>query len=117
MSPSGLAGQRSYLQMTWVHVLPSTKEGWGLSVLEAAPCHTPRVTYDVPGLRNSALNGVKALAASTSDMLVDEQLRTQRSENAGQWALKFSWQRTSKKVVQALRCVLKANENGAVVKD
>ena len=31
------------LQRSWIHVLTSPKEGWGISILEAAACGTPTV--------------------------------------------------------------------------
>ena len=37
------------LQRSWVHVLTSPKEGWGLTVIEAAACGTPTVASDAPG--------------------------------------------------------------------
>ena len=39
-----------------LHVIASRKEGWGLSVLEAAACGVPTVATDVPGLRESVIH-------------------------------------------------------------
>ena len=104
--------KRKFLQMGWVHILPSTKEGWGISVLEAASCGTPTVAYNVAGLRDSVknkvtgilvpFNDVGALAEATTEILADEQLRSQMSRNARKWALDFSWERTARGALSAL---------------
>jgi glycosyltransferase involved in cell wall biosynthesis len=44
------------LQSAWIHVLTSEKEGWGLSVMEAAACGTPTVGSSSPGLRDSVVS-------------------------------------------------------------
>jgi len=98
--------------MAWIHVLPSTKEGWGISVVEAAACGTPTVAYDVVGLRDSVknmetgllvpFNGVNALAGAMTEMLVDEGLRGGMSRRAREWATRFSWETTAKKALGAI---------------
>src|SRR5262249_50903782 len=69
------------------HVLAtaSEKEGWGLTVLEAAACGTPAVASDAPGLRDAIRDGetgllvrsgdVGALAAALRRVLEDAELR------------------------------------------
>ena len=57
----------------WANVFPSPKEGWGITVMEAAACGTPSIASDSPGLRDSVRRDetgwlvphgdVKALAA------------------------------------------------------
>ncbi|MEM3907266.1 MAG: glycosyltransferase family 4 protein, partial [Nitrososphaerota archaeon] len=96
--------KRIFLQKAWVHVLPSTKEGWGISVTEAAACGTPTVAYDVTGLKDSVKSGVNgflvpykninALAKSIIELLSNEELRKRMSEKAREEALKFTWDRT-----------------------
>jgi glycosyltransferase involved in cell wall biosynthesis len=46
------------LRSTWANVFPSPKEGWGITVVEAAACGTPSLASDSPGLRDSVRNGV-----------------------------------------------------------
>ena len=41
------------LRTTWANVFPSPKEGWGITVMEAAACGTPSIASDSPGLRDS----------------------------------------------------------------
>jgi glycosyltransferase involved in cell wall biosynthesis len=96
--------KRDFLQKAWVHVLPSTKEGWGISVTEAAACGTPTVAYNVTGLRDSVKHNItgflvpykdiNALAKSIANILSDEELRREMSTRAREEALKFTWDRT-----------------------
>lgn len=111
--------KRRFLQSAWVHVLPSTKEGWGISVLEAASCGTPTVAYDVVGLRDSIENDVTGLlvpfgdvdvlATAIIEIVTDERLRVQMSENAREWALQFPWDRTAKTALSALEYAMNHN--------
>ena len=41
------------LRSTWANLFPSPKEGWGITVMEAAACGTPSIASDSPGLRDS----------------------------------------------------------------
>jgi len=96
--------KRDFLQKAWVHVLPSIKEGWGISVTEAAACGTPTVAYDVIGLKDSVKHNVtgflvpykdiNALAKNIVNVLSDEELRREISARAREEALKFTWDRT-----------------------
>ena len=52
----------------WLLVHPALIEGWGLVVAEAAIRGTPAVGFDVPGLRDSVVNGrTGVLVASEGD--------------------------------------------------
>lgn len=42
---------------TWANVFPSPKEGWGITVMEAAAAGTPSIASDSPGLRDSVVAG------------------------------------------------------------
>ena len=47
-----------------MHVLPSIKEGWGLSIVEAARVGVPSVAYrSAGGVQESILEGVTGLLA------------------------------------------------------
>jgi glycosyltransferase involved in cell wall biosynthesis len=97
--------KRDFLQKAWVHVLPSSKEGWGISVTEAAACGTPTVAYDVIGLRDSVKHNVtgflvpykdiNALAEKIIELLSNEELRREMSMKAREEALKYTWSRTA----------------------
>lgn len=45
------------LQSTWANIFPSPKEGWGITIIEAAASGTPSLASDSPGLRDSVRPG------------------------------------------------------------
>lgn len=47
------AAKVKLLRTTWANLFPSPKEGWGITVMEAAACGTPSIASDSPGLRDS----------------------------------------------------------------
>ena len=89
------------LQTAHVAASASEKEGWGLTVLEAAACGTPAVATDVPGLRDAVRDGetgllvrpgdVPALAAALRRVLEDDALRERLGAAALRWAARFTW--------------------------
>lgn len=48
---------------SWLLLHPSSLEGWGLVVTEAAVRGTPAVGFDIPGLRDSVVHGTTGLLA------------------------------------------------------
>lgn len=101
---------------SWVHVLASEKEGWGLSVLEAGACRTPTVASDAPGLREAVVDGrtgvlvphgdVAALAGSLARLMDDHGLRRALGAGARRYAERFTWDATADGVENALRRVV-----------
>ncbi|HSM04821.1 MAG TPA: glycosyltransferase family 4 protein [Longimicrobiales bacterium] len=99
------AEKRTLFRRAWVHVLTSPKEGWGITVMEAAACGTPTVASDAPGLRDSVRDGetgllaphgdVPALAAALGRLLDDPDVRQRMGAAARSFALGFSWERTA----------------------
>lgn len=95
-----------WMQSAWLIVSTSTKEGWGLTITEAAACATPAVAYNVPGLRDSVIHGetgllvkpgdVKALAQAITLLLADSQMREKLGENAYRLAQLYSWDKTAR---------------------
>jgi len=105
--------KKELLAKAWVFVTPSMKEGWGITVIEANACGTPAIAYDVPGLRDSIVDGetgllvrengsVEKLAEVIVKVLVDKQLRERLSRNAIEWAKQFSWDSSAKKFEKVL---------------
>lgn len=92
------------LQRAWVHLMPSVKEGWGLSVIEAAQVARPSIAYlSAGGVRDSIVDGVTGLLAHdeaemtemTRRLLVDGDLRARLGEAARERATGFTWDATA----------------------
>ena len=101
------------LRRSWVHLLTSPKEGWGIANLEAAACGTPTIASDSPGLRDSVVDGktgvlvphadVEALAERIEHLLVDDLVRGQMGLEARRFAERFSWDASAASMEQFLR--------------
>jgi len=101
-----------YLQQMHFVVNPSSKEGWGLTVLEANACGTCVIASDVPGLRDAVIDGetgllydyanVEQLAEKISLLLRDQQLRKRLSDNALEWSKRFRWEDSARKTLEVL---------------
>lgn len=108
--------KRAQLRRAWLHVLTSSKEGWGISNLEAAACGTPSVASDSPGLRESVLHGetgllvphgdVAALTGALAALLRDHDARERMGRRARSFAERFSWEAAADGVESVLREVV-----------
>ncbi|CAN5687257.1 glycosyltransferase family 4 protein [soil metagenome] len=97
--------KRTLFRRSWVHVLTSPKEGWGISNMEAAACGTATVASDSPGLRDSVRDGTTGFLVSHGDtaaladrlraVLQDPALRDQLGANARAFSEQFSWERSA----------------------
>jgi glycosyltransferase involved in cell wall biosynthesis len=105
------------LQRSWVHLLPSRKEGWGLAVIEAAQHAVPTIGYRASGgLTDSVVDGVTGLlvddhddlVAATERLLLDEVLRTELGAKAQVRSGEFSWSQSA----DAMRTVLESTVQG-----
>jgi glycosyltransferase involved in cell wall biosynthesis len=100
------------LQESWVHVQPSPKEGWGLTVVEAGACGTAVVAANAPGLRDSVRDGVTgllfpahdeaALAETLVRVLEDHELRDRLARAGVEWAARFRWEDAQARSLDAL---------------
>jgi glycosyltransferase involved in cell wall biosynthesis len=84
---------------------PSKKEGWGLTVIEAASQGTPTVGYNVAGLRDSIMHKKTGLLTETDPMglynaivalLAKPKMYSTMSKNAVTWSKTFSWEKSTK---------------------
>jgi glycosyltransferase involved in cell wall biosynthesis len=101
------------LQQMWIKVTTSTKEGWGLTVLEANACGTPVLASNVPGLRDAVRDretgilypygNFGALASGIVELLKDRTLRERLSANALRWAASFTWEAAAGKTLALLQ--------------
>jgi len=108
------------LQQSWVQVLPSRKEGWGLAVTEAGQHCVPTIGYrSSGGLTDSIVDGVTGLLVDDLDDLVDQLdrlmtdqvLREQLGAKAQARSSEFSWQQSA----DAMRTVLESVHAGRIV--
>src|ERR1700757_2349015 len=108
------------LQSSWVHVLPSRKEGWGLAVVEAAQHRVPTVGYrSSGGLSDSIVDGVTGILVDSraelidrlEQLLSDQVLRDQLGVKAQTRTGEFSWTQSA----EAMRGVLEAVRAGHLV--
>src|ERR671937_779035 len=101
-------------RMGQAHLLlcTSVKEGWGLVVTEASAMGTPAVAYDVPGLRDSVIDGITGSLVHAGDtvgmgieaveLLNDHIKRKTLSKNGLENAKLFDWDKTSAQIAEIL---------------
>jgi glycosyltransferase involved in cell wall biosynthesis len=90
-------------QRAWVLASASSREGWDMTVTEAAACGTPAVVTDIAGHRDAVDPGRSGFLAGSErelvqrldDVLRDDVLRKQLGEGALQHAARFSWDATA----------------------
>ena len=111
------ATKHDVVQRSWVHLLPSRKEGWGLAVVEAAQHGVPTIGYQSSGgLCDSIVDGVTGVLVADRDELVqrleellgDDELRAGLGHKAQARSGDFSWPQSA----AAMRTVLDAVSGG-----
>jgi len=100
------------LQEMWFVVNPSSKEGWGLTVIESNACATPVLASDVPGLRDAVKDGetgllytygnLDELAAKIILLIKDRSLRERCEVKAFLWAKTFDWKFAARQTISLL---------------
>ncbi|MHA0285026.1 glycosyltransferase family 4 protein [Mycobacterium sp. C3-094] len=116
----GDATKHDLLQQSWVNLLPSRKEGWGLAVIEAAQHGVPTIGYrSSGGLSDSIVDGVTGVLVDDVDdlvdglhrLLTDHVLREQLGAKARVRSAEFSWEQSA----DAMAAVLGAVQAGGRV--
>jgi len=100
------------LRRSHVCVLPSIREGWGLTNIEANAVGTTVVAANSPGLRDSVRHGETGflyeygntgeLAGRLIEVLTNEELRKRLESGGLAWAEKFSWDDAARKFEKLL---------------
>ena len=90
----------------------SYKEGWGLTVMEAAQLCKTTIASDVPGLRDSVRDGetgilfpsgdAAACASAMEKVYGDAELRASLGQNAKRYAESFSWEKSARETLELL---------------
>jgi len=100
------------LQRVWFVVNTSSKEGWGLTVIEANACGTTVVGSNVPGLRDAIKDGetgllfeygnINELVDKITSLLQDSLHREKLSKAAYTWSKTFDWDIVAEHVINLL---------------
>ena len=100
------------MRRSHVAVLPSLKEGWGLTNIEANSVGTAVVAANSPGLRDSVRDNqtgflyeygnINQFAEKLTSILSDNTLRVRLEKGGLEWAEKFSWDMAARKFEQLL---------------
>jgi len=99
---------RCFYQSAAAFVFPSRYEGFGLPPLEAMACGAPVVTSNVSSLPevvgDAAVlvnpENVFDIARGIKEVLLDEPLRAELIRRGREQALRFSWERTARQVLE-----------------
>lgn len=103
--------KRSIYQSAWVCAVPSAKEGFCLTAIEANACGTPVVAFDVGGLRTAVPDGVGGLLVPEGSdlgvgiraLLENDVLRTRLGASAATNAAKYRWPDTARELMQVVQ--------------
>ena len=108
------------LSRSWVHVLTSPKEGWGIASVEASACGTPSVVSDSPGLRETVQHGETGLIVPHGDVdllagalarLLEPGERDRMGRKARIMAEEHSWDRVADTVERFLESLARGSWN------
>lgn len=97
-------------QRAWVVASTSVREGWGMTLTEAAACGTPVVATRIPGHTDAVAEGTSGLLVDDDDELVpalasvltDTDLRERLQAGARLHAAGFTWTNTATRILTAL---------------
>lgn len=119
------ARKRALLKNATALLQTSFKEGWGLTVVEAAKLGTTTIACDVPGLRDSVRNGETGLLFQAGDTAAcafemdriysDDDLRTRLETAAKSYADEFRWDVAAEQTLNLLQDVVIEHQVDQVV--
>ncbi|HEX3333664.1 MAG TPA: glycosyltransferase family 4 protein [Acidimicrobiales bacterium] len=101
---------RSWYRRAWVVASSSQREGWGMTLTEAAACGTPAVATNIAGHADAVVDGesgvlvddVRELPGALGRVLDDDVLRSRLSKGALERARWFTWDATARRALEAL---------------
>lgn len=110
------------MRSTWANLFPSPKEGWGITIIEAAACGTPSLASNSPGLRDSVCHGetgflvphgdVSALASRLLELAGSPLLVSRLGDRARRFAEGLTWERTAAETEQHLQDIIAGSAAG-----
>jgi glycosyltransferase involved in cell wall biosynthesis len=94
---------RDLYRRSWFAASASVREGWGMTLTEAAACGTPSVATDIPGHADAVDAGRSGLLSAADDGLVDamvgvftdSELRGRLQDGALDRAAELTWEVTA----------------------
>jgi glycosyltransferase involved in cell wall biosynthesis len=100
----------AWYRKAWLVASSSQREGWGMTLTEAAACGTPAVATAIAGHADAVLDGESGLLVQDPDdlpgalgrVLGDEVLRSRLSKGALARARWFTWDATARRALEAL---------------
>jgi glycosyltransferase involved in cell wall biosynthesis len=99
------------MRQAWVIASASAREGWGLTLTEAAACGTPAVATRIAGHADSVQDGRSGLLAggepaalgdALARVLSDRELRARLSAGALDWAGELTWTNTATRLMRVV---------------
>jgi len=104
------AEQVAAYRRAWVVTSSSLREGWGMTLTEAAACGTPAVATDIAGHRDSVRRDVTGILVPEGESLADEivrlledsDLRRTMAAQALDYASTLTWERTATEAFRLL---------------
>jgi glycosyltransferase involved in cell wall biosynthesis len=110
------------MRSAWANLFPSPKEGWGITVIEAAACGTPSLASNSPGLRDSVWHGetgflvphgdTEALAARMLELADSRPLVERLGGRARRFAEGLTWERTAAATESHLKEIIEDSAQG-----
>jgi glycosyltransferase involved in cell wall biosynthesis len=102
----------SLYRRAWVLASTSLREGWGMTITEAAACGTPAVVSDIAGHHDAvdpgrsgllvAGDGGAPLVDALDRVLADDRLRARLGKGAIEHASRFTWEASARGTLEAL---------------
>ena len=101
----------SWYRKAWVVASTSQREGWGMTLTEAAACGTPAVATDIAGHRYAVVDGESGLlvedlgqspSVALGRVLGDDVLRSRLTKAPPARSRWFTWDATALRALEAL---------------
>jgi glycosyltransferase involved in cell wall biosynthesis len=97
-------------RQSWMVASASAREGWGMTLTEAAACGTPAVANRIAGHADAVVDGVSGLLVDDERGLTeglvavatDDGLRKRLQAGALEHATRFTWEATATSILRAL---------------
>jgi glycosyltransferase involved in cell wall biosynthesis len=96
---------------TWIVASASAREGWGMTMTEAAACGTPAVATRIAGHADAVRDGRSGLLTdhdptslgdAMARVLGDDALRARLSAGALSWAAELTWSNTATQLMRVV---------------